>query len=76
MFHVTVTLSNYRDMSFDSDLSEVELIKRLNKKWMRLEDDGKVFLVSSKDIFMVQLENIEKWERLSFKVKNLSVIKN
>jgi len=60
MFHVTVTLSNYRDMSFDSDLSEVELIKRLNKKWMRLEDDGKVFLVSSKDIFMVQLENIEK----------------
>ena len=59
MHHVTITLSNFRDLHFDTELSEEELTKKLSKKLMRMESDGKVFLISTNSILMTEIEEIE-----------------
>lgn len=59
MFHVTVTLSNFRDLHFDTELSEEELTKKLSKKLMKMESNGKIFIISTNSILMTEIEEFE-----------------
>ena len=59
MYHVRVTLSNFRESNFDSKLSEKEIMTLLNKKWMRFENGNTISFISAKDIILVELENFD-----------------
>ena len=59
MYHVSVTLSNFRESYFDSKLSEKEIMALLNKKWMRIESGNTISFINAKDIILVELEYFE-----------------
>ena len=60
MFHISLTLSNFRESCFDTKLSEEEFTKLLNKKWIRYQNGKTISLISTKDIYMVELEEFDE----------------